>query len=257
MPARLRTALVAGPVVIIGALAGGVWLTGLILAAGGLAAWELRALLKGTRYPPNALLLFLGALLPPLATALHSTPVAAAGLLAAIVLLPHLRARSREGLLGALVSAGAGLYVGVMFSPPVRLSEAAHGSAWLVTIIIGTWACDVAAFLVGRRWGRTHFVPKLSPQKSVEGMIAGMAAALVVGAAAGLALDAPRIALLGLGALVGAAAILGDLAESVLKRWVGAKDSGWIMPGHGGILDRIDSLLLAGFVGSLAVSLLT
>src|SRR5207244_5278050 len=114
-------------------------------------------------------------------------------------------------------------------------------------------ACDVSAFLVGRRWGRTRFVPRLSPQKSVEGVIAGVLAALLVGVVASLVIDAPRIVVLSLGALVGVAAILGDLVESAFKRWVGAKDSGWIMPGHGGILDRIDSLLLTGCVGSLFI----
>ncbi len=257
VPARLGTALVVGPIVLIAVVAGGVWFAVLILAIAGLAAWELRVLLNGTRYIANPLLVPLGALVPPLATALHSVPILVAGglLAAAASLLALIRRGSRDRLLGTGVSAAAGLYVGLMFSPPVRLSETVHGSTWLMTIIICTWACDVAAFMVGRRWGRTPFAPKLSPQKSVEGVVAGIVAAVLIGVAAGFAFSLPHATTLYLSALIGGAAILGDLAESGFKRWAGAKDSGWIMPGHGGILDRIDSLLLSGFVGSLYLGL--
>jgi phosphatidate cytidylyltransferase len=259
IPARIVTALVAGPVVLIAAAWGDGWFIVLILATGALAAWELWTLLQGTRYAVSPLLVLLGALVPPLTTAFHSLPIlVGGGLLAAVAVVPTLvRRSSSETLLATAVSAAAGLYVGLMFSPPIRLSEASQGPRWLVMIIICTWGCDVAAFLIGRRWGRTRFVPKLSPQKSLEGVIAGIVAAVLIGVAAGFAFDLPHPTALHLSALIGCAAVLGDLVESGFKRWAGAKDSGWIMPGHGGILDRIDSLLLTGFVGSLSVGLFT
>jgi phosphatidate cytidylyltransferase len=118
--------------------------------------------------------------------------------------------------------------------------------------------CDIAAFFVGRRWGRARLAPKISPGKSVEGAIGGLAgavlAAVVLGpilgwllAATGLGPGAPVsiVRLAGLGLVIGVCAIVGDLMESFIKRQCGAKDSGALIPGHGGVLDRIDSVILA------------
>lgn len=111
--------------------------------------------------------------------------------------------------------------------------------------VISVWACDSAAYFIGVRWGQRRLAPRISPKKSVEGALAGVCA----GAAAGC-LFAPALSLGGLtgamaGGSVAAVGQLGDLAESALKRYAGAKDSGRSLPGHGGMLDRADSLLFA------------
>ena len=114
-------------------------------------------------------------------------------------------------------------------------------------ILAIVWSCDIAAYLVGSRWGRHRSTPRLSPAKSLEGFAAGLAAALAVALLVGYGLlgrsDWGLLSLVGVA--VGSAAILGDLFESLLKRAVGAKDSGSLIPGHGGLLDRIDSLVFA------------
>ena len=121
---------------------------------------------------------------------------------------------------------------------------AVNGLAWLLTGIAITIAADTGAYATGRAMGRHLLCPRVSPKKTVEGLVGGLAAAaLVGGAAAFLALDRP----VWLGALVGVAgglaAVLGDLLESLVKRQLDVKDSSRLIPGHGGVLDRIDGLL--------------
>jgi phosphatidate cytidylyltransferase len=132
-----------------------------------------------------------------------------------------------------------------------------RGLAWLVSVILITWMSDTFAYLVGRQFGRRKLSPVVSPNKSVEGLIGGTAGAAVTGTLA--------FAVFGLddqvwiGALVGVVlsivGLFGDLSESVLKRQAGVKDSGTIIPGHGGILDRLDALLF-NFVAGLYLALL-
>ena len=113
-------------------------------------------------------------------------------------------------------------------------------------LLIATWAADVFAFFVGVRWGKRRLIPHVSPGKSVEGWLGGLVGAAVVTAAAAYFLVPeflhPLEAVL-IGTLIGVAGPLGDLFESMVKRTFGAKDSSRIIPGHGGVLDRIDSLL--------------
>jgi phosphatidate cytidylyltransferase len=118
----------------------------------------------------------------------------------------------------------------------------------------GTWLADSGAFLVGMRWGRHKLAPALSPGKSWEGLLGGIVFGVAGNGLLALAFSLPAIhgALLGLsGATLGA---IGDLAISMMKRQVGAKDSGRLIPGHGGALDRIDSLLFAVLAGYLYLS---
>lgn len=124
---------------------------------------------------------------------------------------------------------------------------------WIVLLILAVWAYDTGAYLVGRRFGRERFLTHISPSKTYAGLVGGIAAATIV---VGLLLfglgQSPFHAVL-LGPLVAFAAQAGDLAESMLKRAAGAKDSGGLIPGHGGLLDRVDSFLFAAPVVSLYV----
>ena len=118
--------------------------------------------------------------------------------------------------------------------------------AWFVLyVVFAAWATDTGAFLVGRKWGRHKLAPKISPNKTWEGLYAGLAFTIVLSMAMGWAMSIPWYtnALLGLG--IGIASVVGDLAESSIKRDIGIKDFGSILPGHGGILDRFDGLLFA------------
>ena len=148
----------------------------------------------------------------------------------------------------ALASASASLMALLYLALPVSLLAGYRNrSDELLMILAIVWSCDIAAYLVGSRWGRHRIVPRLSPGKSLEGFAAGLAAAPALAVLLGYGLlgrsDWGLLSLAGV--VVGLAAILGDLFESLLKRAVGAKDSGSLIPGHGGILDRIDSLLFA------------
>ena len=126
--------------------------------------------------------------------------------------------------------------------------------AWLLAVV---WSADTGAYLIGRRFGRRKLAPLISPRKSVEGLIGGLLTATALGAAAAVAwLDAPLVWALPVSFLVAVAAEAGDLIESLFKRAAGIKNSATLIPGHGGVLDRIDSLLLAAPVALLAAIML-
>jgi phosphatidate cytidylyltransferase len=158
------------------------------------------------------------------------------------------RADHAKAALGAGATLLAAAYLGGMggaIAGLVVLSPVEQG-AWRVVLLLATiMSADAAAFFVGHALGRHPLAPRLSPSKTVEGALGalagGCAGALAVGAL-GLR-ELPAAHALGLGALVAASGIAGDLFESLLKRWAGAKDSGALFPGHGGMLDRLDSLL--------------
>lgn len=119
------------------------------------------------------------------------------------------------------------------------------GLGWFLLAQIVAWLTDVGAYLVGSRWGRHRLAPKVSPGKSVEGAVGGLVAAALAALACDYAFSlplSPPVAF-AVGGLLSAIGQVGDLAESLLKRQTGVKDSGALIPGHGGILDRIDSLL--------------
>ncbi|HCI81195.1 MAG TPA: hypothetical protein DHW02_16070 [Ktedonobacter sp.] len=119
-----------------------------------------------------------------------------------------------------------------------------RGLWWLLTVLLGVWGFDAAAFFSGRYFGRHRLAPRISPAKSWEGVLGG----LVLSITAALLLTVkplgvPWYLAVILGIVLGIAAVVGDLAESLIKRQTHVKDSGQIMPGHGGMLDRIDSVL--------------
>ena len=151
--------------------------------------------------------------------------------------------------------AGAWLLVAVFLGHAVWIRQ--HGPAAVLFPLLVVWAGDTAAYYVGSAWGRRKLAPLVSPNKSVEGAAASLVAAAVVGGAAGGLLPAPHTVVAAgvLGLALNVLAQLGDLAESLLKRCAGCKDSGALLPGHGGLLDRIDALLpvLPVYAGYLAL----
>jgi len=134
-----------------------------------------------------------------------------------------------------------------------------NGHRWLLIALMVIWAADSGAYFAGRRFGKRKLSPRISPNKTIEGLIGGMVAAVVI-ALIGAPLAGATLAQLPLVAIVVVVTVLfsvvGDLFESLLKRHVGAKDSGDLIPGHGGILDRIDSVLAALPVFALGKGLL-
>jgi phosphatidate cytidylyltransferase len=148
---------------------------------------------------------------------------------------------ARLGLVAPDLPAGA----------PLSALGATRG--WILLLVLAVWAYDTGAFLVGRRWGRTRFLVHISPSKTYAGLVGGIVASTAVVAAMLWALGAAPLGALILGPTAALAAQAGDLAESLLKRAAGAKDSGALIPGHGGILDRIDSFLFAAPIVTLYV----
>lgn len=125
-------------------------------------------------------------------------------------------------------------------------SPAPRGMAWALAVVLSTWAGDSGAYLAGRALGRHKLAPAVSPGKTVEGAIGGLLAAVLVSTAV---FNLSGVLSIWAGALVGAvigvSGQVGDLSESFLKRQAGVKDSGNLIPGHGGMLDRVDALLFA------------
>ena len=115
----------------------------------------------------------------------------------------------------------------------------------VLSVIFIVWANDVGAYLVGRVFGRHRLFERISPKKSWEGFFGGVVSAVAVGALMGLWQDASPVLWAGAGLVISVSGVYGDLVESMLKRSVNLKDSGHIIPGHGGLLDRFDALLLA------------
>ncbi|HTK10342.1 MAG TPA: phosphatidate cytidylyltransferase [Ktedonobacteraceae bacterium] len=131
------------------------------------------------------------------------------------------------------------------FGPHFVLTVPA-GGWWLLFVMLGVWGCDSAAFFVGRYFGRHKMSPRISPGKTWEGFAGGMFLAVIAALVLTVVpLGVPWYIAICFGLLLGVAAVLGDLAESLIKRQTNVKDSGQLMPGHGGMLDRVDSLLFA------------
>ncbi len=271
---RWAVALVGIPVVL-GLLYAGGWLLGVTIAIlaglGAMETYRLAEQKKGTR-PFRWLGAAAAAGLVLLASAYPSFPalapwalsvvvaVAFFGLLAAIV-----RGPDRQPLASVAITLFGTLYVGFSLAfipllhalPSIDAWGEVIPKAWIGLLVVAlpltsTWIGDATAFFAGTAWGRAKILPSISPKKSWLGSVAGL-----IGAAAGAALwyivaepylPGVPIRSVGvaavLGAVLGVGAQVGDFAESLLKREAGVKDSGAIFPGHGGVLDRLDALIV-------------
>ena len=139
------------------------------------------------------------------------------------------------------------MYVALLFAFQVAIHAGPPGKKWLAFLYLVIWASDTGAYYVGTAFGKHRLYEKISPKKSIEGLMGGVLASVLVAILCKLWL-VPLLGIIeaaALGAVLALAGTVGDLAESLIKRSAGVKDSGTIIPGHGGILDRMDSILFA------------
>jgi len=137
------------------------------------------------------------------------------------------------------------LYIVYPWSFLIEMRTREWGLLLTGALLLCTWSCDVMAYLVGNRWGRLLLCEKVSPKKTWEGALGGLCGSLFTAGLLAYISGVPPLPLLFIGLICGLVGQLGDLAESVLKRETGVKDSGSIIPGHGGMLDRFDSVLFS------------
>jgi phosphatidate cytidylyltransferase len=249
LPARLATAAIGIPALLLVIVAGGPLYTAVVALVLGVATAEIyRA--AGLRLEDPAA--FVGvAAAAAMAPAVHATAEVRVAILTGLVVV-SLAVLVVNGEVGASferwtpVVAGA-VYIGVLGSHLVALRRLDDGRDWVLLMLFTTFATDTGAYFIGRAIGRHRLAPRVSPGKTIEGAVGGLIAAALASVAlnAALSLGQQTAAMLALGAAVGVAGQLGDLAESLLKRSLGVKDMGRLFPGHGGVLDRMDSILFA------------
>jgi len=136
------------------------------------------------------------------------------------------------------------LFIVVPWTCLILLHSMPTGRLFLVSLFACTWSCDVIAFLVGTKWGRTSLCENISPKKTWEGFAGGVLGSMLMIALIVYFQEQPPFPLCLIGLICGFAGQFGDLAESLIKRETGMKDSGNLIPGHGGVLDRFDSILM-------------
>lgn len=229
-------------------------LVSLVIAVG---AWEFSRLSPVGTDPVLSTLTVLGALLwhgvAIWTGGLAGTAAAIAGV--ALLRVTLVRAELRVSVLQAAWTVLGVVYVGGLLSFASLLRDLPDGRQFIYYLAGTTWAGDIGAFYVGTGLGRRPLAPRLSPGKTVEGALGGVLATVLV-AAAGSGWFWPRlpwVAAAGVGLLLALVGMAGDLCESAVKRGVAAKDSGGLIPGHGGVLDRLDSLMFAAPVLYLLV----
>ena len=244
---RVLSAIALIPIVAGMLYLGGWWFTAAVLLVAGLAAYEFYGLMRKADLIANW----------PLGLVMITTFVLAAAqtawkpwldlvftlfLLASLVWHMLQKDRPAPGSDWAITVAGA-VYLGWLGSRFVALRMLPDGLWWVALALLSTWITDSGAYFVGRRWGRRKLAPRLSPKKTWEGAIGGWVVGVALTPLVAWIMGLSPLHGVAVGMLVATVAPFGDLAESMFKRQVGAKDSSNLIPGHGGMLDRIDSLL--------------
>lgn len=267
---RVITTLVGIPLLVTIIWFGEPWFTILVALWGLLAALEFYRMVAASKVSPLTYFGLIWTLLFILSPHFDYATLTPFLLTSAVILslIWLLLRRQKEGaFIGWVWTIGGILYIGWLLSYFVALRGGYHplsitettGRNWVFLALFTTFASDTAAFFVGRALGKHHLAPRISPGKTWEGAIAGVFGAIILS----LFFTLPKLfsvsnplylqdfsywQAIPLGLLVSVFGQLGDLVESLLKRNMGVKDSGTLIPGHGGILDRIDSVVFAGVV---------
>ena len=279
---RLISAGILAPIVVAIALLGEPWVSSLVGLLVFLALVELISLLDAAGFaPPQVVALALGIVVAgaglvtanqalvggALADLLRATDppgLPTVVFAAAVVLLGvagFTRAEPRDGFLTWAVTSFGIAYVALLApfivivahlapaggtaATPIGALNLHAGTAWMLLLLLVVWGYDSGAYLTGRWLGRRRLIDHISPSKTVEGLVGGLLAATVAAGVGAWMIGLEPWQPLVIGPVIGLAAQAGDLAESLVKRAAGRKESGFLVPGHGGVLDRIDSFLFA------------
>ena len=253
MTTRIASAVIAIPLLVLIVWVGASWFLALVALTAALGALELCAMARrwGDRpLAPVAVIWATGLVIaahlvaremPARVGALPAVGIASGVALVWLLWLP----RRGTGLSAWAVTVSVTLYIGgLLFHAPL-LRALDQGREWVLLLVLVTFAADTCALLVGKAMGKHPLAPSISPSKTWEGALGGGVGALAVSVAAVYAfgLEAAVWEAVVLGALIGTTGQMGDLFVSRLKRIAGVKDSGWLVPGHGGVLDRMDSIV--------------
>lgn len=249
---RTGSAVLLGGVILAALFFGGVWMLALVTSIIALlATFEFYALVRREHRLPSELIGLIAVGAMPFAAALHGAIglTAAVGLLVIAAFFWHVMIRQIR-----LVDTGTTLfgavYIGFTLAHLVLIREFEAGVMLAFTMIVSIWVNDSLAYMAGTAFGKHKLAPRISPKKSWEGLVAGTlgTTAVWIGSAALPGIDLPLGWRVAIGLAASVAAVIGDLAESRIKREVGTKDSGTLLPGHGGYLDRFDSFIMVAIV---------
>ena len=244
---RLLSAALLGPVTLVAVWFGGWMLTALIIVGAGFLAREW-GFMSAPRRPARVTVAVMAAVLVAIAFTITERWTGAwlalgVGVLVAAAVARGFGERKSDAAFGAM-------YIGAPCLLILWLRAGEGGAAWLLALFLIVWAADGGAYFAGKSIGGPKLWPRYSPNKTWAGFVGGLVAAGAAALAHCLIIG-PHLSWLSalcLGVLTGAAAMAGDLWESMLKRRFGVKDSGDLIPGHGGLLDRVDGLMFAAFV---------
>lgn len=266
---RVITGILAAALVLSVVWVGGPAFCVLVAAIVSLCASELYKLMRLGRMRSSLPVMVVGSLgfVAIESMGMHSAIGDYAAILLFVLLFGHLLGQRMSGALAEPAAVfAATVYAGLPLSQLIRIrmmEPSSIGLGVIMMVLSSVWACDIGAYSFGSAFGRHKLAPKISPAKSVEGAAAGLICAVLasliinaINARVGLwyAFDPARLSAFSL--VIGVAAQIGDLVESMLKRSVSAKDSGALLPGHGGVLDRCDSMIAAGAIAHLAAAAL-
>lgn len=245
---------------------GGWWLTGLMTLLLSTAAWEFGRMFTLGGYQPATILLIVGSGALVILRYLFGIDgsLLVLMLLFLVIMTYHVvqyEQGNDQAALNFTISICGVLYIGWLGGYVISMREASGGQWWLLLIFPAVWFTDLGGYLIGRGFGRHKLSHRVSPKKSWEGYAGGIVfSALATWGLAWLWQFAyaplePQMGLI-IGLIIGIITPLGDLGESMLKRQFGVKDSSNLLPGHGGVLDRIDSWLWAAVIGYYLVTVI-